>query len=368
MHLENISLINFKNYSELELQLSPYINCFVGDNGSGKTNLLDAINYLSLTKSAFNSVDSQNIRHNSDFFTIKGNFQVNDKKQTVLCIQKSGQKKVLKKNNIFYEKISDHIGQFPVVMIAPDDTDIIREGSDARRRFLDSIISQINSAYLENLILYNHYLKQRNSLLKHFALKNYIDHDLLEPYDRKLIHLGSLIYKEREKFIAEFLPVFVLHYNLLSEGKETTHIVYNSDLQQQNLSEHFLQNLKKDLVLQRTNCGIHKDDLLFEIEGFPLKKFGSQGHQKSFLIGLKLSQFEIIKNEKSFPPLLLLDDIFDKLDDHRISKLLEMVSSGRFGQIFITDARPERSERIFSSIKMECKIFKITDGAASEVI
>jgi DNA replication and repair protein RecF len=368
MRLENISLINFKNYSELNLKFSPQVNCFVGENGSGKTNLLDAIYYISLSKSAFNSIDQQNIKHGAPYFMIKGDFYKKDKKFEIQCIQKAGQKKILKNNKAIYEKLSEHIGKFPLVMIAPDDTDLIRESGDSRRRFLDSIISQLDANYLNNLIRYNHFLKQRNSLLKQFSVKNYIDHDLLEPYDKNLIHIGNELFEVRKIFITQFLPIFSAHYLNLSEGKETTSIAYQSQLEDENFEKNFLYARKKDVLLQRTTHGIHKDDLNFEIEGFPLKKYGSQGQHKSFLIALKLAHYDIIKKEKSFHPLLLLDDIFDKLDDQRISKLLDMVSGGRFGQLFVTDARPGRTIDIFSRLQSEVKLFKISNGTVIDVI
>ncbi|MDQ3394701.1 MAG: DNA replication/repair protein RecF [Bacteroidota bacterium] len=368
MRLENISLINFKNYSELNVSFSPQINCFVGENGSGKTNLLDAIYYLSISKSAFNTVDQQNIKHGAPYFMIKGHFKVRENKYEIQCVQKAGQKKILKNNKTPYDKLSEHIGQFPVVLIAPDDTDLIRDSSEARRRFLDSIISQLDSTYLNNLIRYNHFIKQRNSLLKLFATKNYVDYDLLEPYDVNLISIGKELYKIRNSFIDRFIPIFSSHYLNLSEGKEKTSIVYESDLNEAHWEENFLQARKKDLILQRTTMGIHKDDLNFQVEGYPLKKYGSQGQQKSFLIALKLAHYDLIKSEKKINPLLLLDDIFDKLDDQRISKLLEMISCGRFGQLFVTDARPERTIKIFSSIQSEVKFFQISQGEASDII
>lgn len=368
MRLENISLINFKNYSELSLRFSPQVNCFMGENGSGKTNLLDAIFYLSMSKSAFNSIDQQNIKHDAPYFMIKGEFRVKGKNFEIQCVQKAGQKKILKNNREIYEKLSDHIGKFPLVLVAPDDTDLIRESGDARRKFLDSIISQLDASYLNNLIRYNHFLKQRNSLLKQFAIKNYVDYDLLEPYDHNLLKIGKDVFEIRKSFIKNFIPVFSDHYLNLSEGKEKTSIMYQSELAEENFAKDFLQSRKKDMLLQRTTMGIHKDDLKFEIEDYPLKKFGSQGQQKSFLIALKLAHYDIIKKEKSFHPLLLLDDIFDKLDDQRISKLLEMVSGDRFGQLFVTDARPERTINIFSSIQSEVKFFKISNGTVEDVL
>lgn len=362
MLLENLSLVNFKNYPSLNITFSPDINCFVGHNGSGKTNLLDAIYYLSMTKSAFNSVDQQNIRHQEAFFSIKGTFSKQEDNITIHCSLKTGQKKVFKKNKKAYEKISEHIGLFPTVLIAPYDTDLIRDGSEFRRKFFDSILAQINQVYLQKLIQYNHLLKQRNSLLKQFAERRYFEKDLLASYDLPLIALGEYIYTERKQFIDLFKPVFLNHFNFISSKKEAPELIYRSDLAHPDFIQRFNDSLKKDLLLQRTTMGIHKDDFDFIIDGNPVKKFGSQGQQKSFIIALKLAQFDMVKKVKGFNPLLLLDDIFDKLDELRIHKLMTMVAGNSFGQIFVTDARPERTRKMFENINTEVRIFNIEDG------
>ncbi|MDN5216285.1 DNA replication and repair protein RecF [Fulvivirgaceae bacterium BMA12] len=362
MHLENISLNCFKNYSTLEVAFPKEINCFVGANGSGKTNLLDAIHYLSLTKSAFNIVDNQNIQHDKDYFSIRGNFRVNTKKYQVQCSLQLRQKKVVKLNQKPYEKISEHIGKFPLVLINPHDTDIIRGGGEGRRRFFDVIISQIDPAYLGNLMQYNHGLKQRNSLLKQFAESGNPDMDLIAPYDQIILDLGHKIHLERSRFVTKFVPIFEQHYKNLSEQKEHTSLHYTSELVQPDFDSRFRHNLQRDMALHRTGLGIHKDDYVFKIEDYPLKKFGSQGQQKSFVIALKLAQYDIIKDQKAFKPLLLLDDIFDKLDDFRIKKLMQMLGEHKFGQIFVTDARPERTRAIFESLKSDMDLFLIESG------
>jgi len=362
MLLENLSLLNFKNYEELKLSFSPEINCFVGHNGVGKTNILDAIYYLSMTKSAFNSVDLQNIRHQEQFFSVLGSFRKGAEAYQVHCSLKAGQKKVFRKNKQIYDKISEHIGEFPVVLIAPYDTDLIREGSEGRRRFFDSILSQLDQDYLRCLLQYNHVLKQRNSLLKQFAERNYFDSDLLGRYDQQIISLGETIWRKRNEFITEFKPVFSNHFEFLSSNKEETDLSYVSDLIAPDFAQVFKQNQKKDMALQRTTLGIHKDDFEFTIQGNPLKKFGSQGQQKSFIIALKLAHFDMIKKAKGFKPLLLLDDIFDKLDELRIMRLMTMVAGNAFGQIFVTDARPERAQDIFQTLKGDVRIFKIDAG------
>ena len=387
MHLESLELLNFKNYEEIKLNFSPDINCLVGNNGSGKTNMLDAIHYLSLTRSAFNTVDVQNIRHQENFMVIRGSFRSSDsqngnsldeepfhdapqkkgKSETIQCSLQLGQRKVVKHNKKAYDKIGEHIGRFPVVLIAPNDTDVIREGSETRRKFFDSILSQIDQQYLQWLMQYNHTLKQRNSLLKHFSETHTLDRDLLEPYNQQLLSLGKSLLQARKAFLQDYLPYFLGHYQNLSEGREEVRIAYESNLDVENPEKDLANSLRRDLALQRTNVGIHKDDYVFEIAGHPLKKFGSQGQQKSFVIALKLAQFDIIRQHKGFKPILLLDDIFDKLDDLRIAKLMELVSGHTFGQLFVTDARPERTERIFQQLpNTEVVIYKIQDGKAEQ--
>jgi DNA replication and repair protein RecF len=362
MYLEKISLLNFKNYEELALTFSSQVNFFTGLNGSGKTNLLDAIYYLSFSKSAFNSTDSQNIKHGSDFFMIQGNYIRKGKKDQVQCNFSMGQKKVLQLNKTSYDKFSEHIGQFPSVLISPNDTDLIREGSEERRKFFDAILSQVDHLYLNEIIKYNQILKQRNSLLKQFNEKNYVDKDLLDSYDIPLLQSGHYIYKRRKAFLEEFIPVFLTHYQNLSEKKEEVTLTYFSQADAENFEKDFAGSLNKDIALQRTTRGIHRDDFIFKIGEHPLKNLGSQGQQKSFVIALKLAQFDIIKKEKGIKPLLLLDDIFDKLDDKRINKMMEMVANQSFGQLFITDARIDRSEKFFSQINSKISIFKIEKG------
>jgi DNA replication and repair protein RecF len=362
MYLENINLLNFKNYEELSLNFSRQVNFFTGANGSGKTNLLDAIYYLSLSKSAFNSNDTQNIRTGADFFMLSGSFIKAGKTDLVQGSFSKGQKKVLKINKNPYEKLSEHIGEFPVVLIAPNDTDIIREGSEFRRKFFDGILSQLSHTYLNELIRYNQLLRQRNSLLKQFSERNQVDQDLIETFDTRLIASAKIIYAQRREFLEEFIPVFTGHYQNLSEKKEETSLTYISQLENPDFEKAYRSSLKRDILLQRTTHGIHRDDFIFKIAEQPLRNYGSQGQQKSFVIALKLAQFDIIKKQKGFKPLLLLDDIFDKLDDHRISKLMEMVAGDSFGQLFITDARADRSEKLFGRVEAEVRVWRVEKG------
>lgn len=363
MKLQKLTLAQFKNYETLSLDFVGDIHCIVGDNGSGKTNLLDAIYYLSMSKSAFNSLDSQNIKFDETYFTIQGDFELDDAIENIFCGVQNGEKKILRRNKVQYERISEHIGKFPVVLIAPQDSLLISEGSEERRKFMDSIISQIDNQYLMELMQYNHLLKQRNSLLKLFAEKNYTDKDLLATYDSGILHFGKNIFERRKTFMNTFFPIFQKHYQDLSNQQEATDLAYESDFAESNFEANYKNSLPKDLALQRTTQGIHKDDFVFRINGNALKKFGSQGQQKSFLIALKLAHFESISHAKKIKPILLLDDIFDKLDEKRMNKLIRMVAEHTFGQIFVTDARPERTQKVFEAIQTEIQIITISNGS-----
>ncbi|MFY0591745.1 DNA replication/repair protein RecF [Roseivirga sp.] len=366
MHLESIRLANFKNYPEANLEFSQEINCLLGKNGSGKTNLLDAIFYLSFTKSAGPSLDGQCIRHEEQFFSIKGAFRQEEKQRIVLCGLQAGKKKLVKLDDKPYKKASEHVGKFPIVMIAPNDTDVIRGSSEDRRKFFDAIIAQVDQVYLQNLIQYNHTLKQRNSLLKQFAERDFFDRDLLDAFTDKLIDLGGQIFEVRQKFLKTFSVLVNDHYKNLSEASEEVDLQYESHFDG-DIRSAFQESERKDLILKRTNVGIHKDEFPFLMERKAIKKFGSQGQQKSYLIALKLANFDFLFQQKGVKPLLLLDDIFDKLDDFRITKLVEMVASETFGQIFVTDARPERTLGIFESMNQDVKMFSIEAGQVDEL-
>jgi len=367
MILQKISLTNFKNYEGIEIDFSKGLNCFTGLNGSGKTNLLDAIHYLSLTKSAFNSIDSQNIRHGTNFFAIRAAFEAKNKNHKLSCSLKLGEKKSFKMDDSSYDRLSEHIGKFPVVLIAPNDDDLIRESSETRRKFVDSIISQTDKKYLVNLIQYTQYLKQRNSLLKRINETRKRDNDLLAQYDNQIVKLSLALAKVRQIFINTILPKFISHYKFLCAEKEQVDIRYETKALDSDFSEKLKSSIEKDILLQRTTMGIHRDDYTFLINQKALKKFGSQGQQKSFLIGLKLSQFDYIKQKQGITPLLLLDDIFDKLDDERIQKLLQMIEEKRFEQIFLTDARRERTENILLNLSIELKIFNLVGNTVITV-
>ena len=359
MFLKSITLRNFKNFSEANFDFSSKINAFVGRNGVGKTNVLDAVHYLALTKSYLNYSDAQNIHFGENFFSIEGNFEKNETEDIVFCGVQTGKSKIFKRNAKVYDRISDHIGLFPVVMISPYDLDLIKEGSEVRRKFIDNIISQSNKEYLQNLIRYNRVLVQRNSLLKYFFQNQTFDKVSLEIYDEELIEFGTAIFEERQKFIQEFLPIFREYYQVLSQGNETVNIRYESQLMQNSFGDLLHNNLGKDRAAQYTTQGIHKDDLSLEIMNYPVKKFGSQGQQKSYLISMKLAQLDLIRKNLDITPLLLLDDIFDKLDEMRVEQLVKLVNEDRFGQIFISDTHPERTESIVQKINSESKIFRL---------
>ncbi|GGK49419.1 MULTISPECIES: DNA replication/repair protein RecF [Flavobacteriaceae] len=359
MHLQKITLVNFKNFESQSFDFENKINCFVGNNGVGKTNLLDAIYYLSFAKSYFNPVAIQNIKHNQEFFMIQGEYLLDEKIDTVVCSLKRGNKKVLKRNGKVYEKFSDHIGHLPLVIISPADRDLIIEGSDIRRKFIDNVISQSDKDYLQIILKYNKVLAQRNSLLKYFAANRTFDALNLKVYDEQLKTYGTVIFKKRSVFLDAFIPIFRSRYQSISNSKEVVDMFYKSQLKDGDIVELLDKNLERDRVLQYTSVGIHKDDLIFEIDGYPVKKFGSQGQQKSYLIALKLAQFDFITSKSNIKPILLLDDIFDKLDDLRVEQLINLVNNDHFGQLFISDTHEERTEEVVKRTKQSYKIFKL---------
>lgn len=359
MYLKRLSLFNYKNIAEATFDFDTKINCFVGKNGIGKTNILDAIYHLSYGKSYFNPLAVQNIRHGEEFFVVDGVFEKENRDEQIVCSLKKGQKKILKRNNKPYERFSDHIGFIPLVIISPSDQDLIIEGSETRRKFIDSVISQLDSNYLQQLIQYQKIIAQRNALLKYFAANQTFESDTLSIYNEQLHDLGTSIFEKRKEFMEDFIPIFNNHHQSITNSAETVQIVYESQLSEKPLLQLFEENLAKDRVLQYTSVGIHKDDLSFEIDAFPIKKFGSQGQQKSFLIALKLAQFEFIKKQSGVLPILLFDDIFDKLDETRVSKIVEMVNDETFGQLFISDTHPERTENIVKSTHQSYKLFNL---------
>jgi len=359
MILKSLSLLNYKNFESKTFSFNDKINCFVGNNGVGKTNVLDAIYHLSFGKSYFNPISSQNIKHDEAFFVVNGEYEKTEQTEKIVVSLKRGQKKIIKRNNKVYDKFSDHIGFLPLVIISPADRDLIIEGSSTRRKFIDSDISQSDKLYLDQLIKYNKIIAQRNALLKYFAVNQTFNRDTLAVYNEQLNTYGKYIFEKRRDFLKTFIPIFKSRYEAISGGHEVVNLVYESDLENHKLVKLLDSVLAKDRALQYTSVGIHKDDLIFEIAGHPIKKFGSQGQQKSFLIALKLAQFDFIKAQNRVNPILLLDDIFDKLDENRVAQILKLVDDENFGQLFISDTHAERTEEAVKQVHQSYEIFKL---------
>ncbi len=359
MHLKELKLYHFKNFDEKTFIFDRKINCFVGNNGIGKTNILDAIYFLALGKSYFNNNIRQIIKFGETAFSIKGTFEINGKQEVIHISYQLDKKKIIKRNNKAYERLADHIGLIPLVMISPYDRDLISERGETRRRFIDKIISQANSGYLSTLINYQKVLAQRNRLLKYFAANHHFDNKTLQIYNEQLHQYGTLIHHKRQEFIKEFAVYLKEKYAILSQNKEQVDIIYDSELSGKPLIDLLNENIQKDRILQHTSKGIHRDDFLFEINGKPIKKFGSQGQQKSFLIALRLAEFEFLKQKSQQIPILLFDDIFDKLDENRVTQIVKMVNDKTFGQIFITDTHAERTKNLVQNLHQSFKIFEL---------
>ena len=357
--LKKISIINYKNILDKEYELDPKINCFVGDNGVGKTNILDAVYHLSMGKSYFNVKNDQLINRGKDYMLVDGVFELNNKNESIVFSLKIGEKKVLKRNGKPYKKFSNHIGLIPVVLISPYDNDLINEGSSERRKFIDSIISQNDKEYLINLIAYTRVIQNRNKLLKQYNRSVDFDLDTIKVYDDQIYKLSEPIFKARDKFIKEFTPLVLEKYKHISDNKEKISIEYKSDLINNQVENLIKDSFQKDVILQYTSVGLHKDDFVFNIDENRIKRFGSQGQQKSFLIALKLAQFDYLKNETGNSPILLMDDVFDKLDLMRVKRIVEIVNSTNFGQLFLSDTDKERIEKVLSSLNLSSKIFEV---------
>ncbi len=360
MYLRNLSVVNFKNYAQAEMEFSSRINCFVGNNGVGKTNLLDAIHYLALCKSYFNPVDTQNIMHDEAFSVIQGDFERNDKTESIYCGIQRNKRKQFRRNKKDYPKLSDHIGLFPLVMISPSDSSLILDGGEERRKFMNGVIAQYDKMYLEDVISYNRILTQRNKHLKMPSGPASPD-EMLEVYNEQLSGFGQSIYEKRREFVAELVPVFSKFYTYISGGVEETGLAYESQLKEKDMIRLLREGLHKDRVLQYTTEGIHRDDLSMLLGGFPLRKVGSQGQQKTYQVALKLAKFEFIRQVSGITPILLLDDIFDKFDATRVEQIIRLVSENHFGQIFITDTAEPRMKSILERIGIEHKMFIIND-------
>ena len=345
MHLNTISLTKFRNYNESSFSFGKRINCITGSNGAGKTNLLDAIYYICITKSYFATTEFQNIKHGESWFVLRGEIELNGIPYVVKCKVEKEKRKDLYLNEKRYERLSDHIGLLPLVFSTPNDVELIYGGSEERRRFLDLMLSQTDHTYLENLQEYNRLLIQRNALLKQFAEKGNFNASLLEVYDSRMLQPSTYIHNTRKDAIKEILPHINETCHILSNGKEDMGITYQSDLHNQSMEQLLAGNLERDRIMKRTSSGIHRDDLIFRMDEKIIKRFASQGQQKSFLIALKVGLLRWLKERKQVSPFLLLDDIFDKLDSERSSLLIELIAQNEFGQVFLTDTQHQRLEK-----------------------
>ena len=365
MILKRISILNYKNLEQVELDFSPKMNCFIGQNGMGKTNLLDAVYYLSFCKSSANPIDSQNIKHNQDFFVVQGSYLTDEgEPEEVYCGLKRRQKKQFKRNKKEYSKLSDHIGLIPLVMVSPADSELILGGSEERRRFMDVVISQYDREYLSALIRYNKAMAQRNTLLK---AEVETDDELMNVWEEMMASAGEVVFRKRNDFINEFIPTFQSFYSYISQDQEVVNLSYESHAMQGNLLQIIRESRQRDHIMGYSLKGIHKDDLVMQLAEYPIKREGSQGQNKTYLVALKLAQFDFLRRTGSnTTPLLLLDDIFDKLDASRVEQIVKLVSGDKFGQIFITDTNRDHLDKILRKIEGEYKVFGVEQGAIYE--
>lgn len=365
MILKRISILNYKNLEQVELSFSPKLNCFFGQNGMGKTNLLDAVYFLSFCKSAGNPIDSQNICHDADFFVIQGFYEAADgTPEEIYCGMKRRQKKQFKRNKKEYTRLSDHIGFLPLVMVSPADSELIAGGSDERRRFMDVVISQYDKEYLDALIRYNKALVQRNTLLKS---EQPVEEELFLVWEEMMAQAGEVVFRKREAFIREFIPIFQSFYSFISQDREKVGLSYDSHARDVSLLEVLKESRARDQIMGYSLRGVHKDELNMLLGDFPIKREGSQGQNKTYLVALKLAQFDFLKRTGTTVPLLLLDDIFDKLDASRVEQIIKLVAGNSFGQIFITDTNREHLDRILHKVGSDYKMFRVEQGTVAEM-
>lgn len=363
MLLERLSILNYKNIEQAELALSPKVNCFLGSNGMGKTNLLDAIYYLSFCKSYSNPIDSQNIKHDAEFAVIQGWYEIGEKQEEFFCSLRRKQKKQFKRNKKEYERLSDHIGVLPLVMVSPSDTGLIAGGSDERRRFIDQFLSQFDKEYLHSLIRYNKALQQRNALLK---TDGFVDDMLFDLWDDQLVEEGTVVYKKRKDFISKFIPIFQKFYDFICLSHEEVSLAYESHFDTEDFRKLLKDRREKDKIVGYTTVGIHKDDLDMRMDDYSIKRVGSQGQNKTYVVALKFAQFDFLKKATSTTPILLLDDIFDKLDASRVEQIIKLVLDKDFGQIFITDTNREHLSDILSQTGNEYHLYEVEDGMVAQ--
>ena len=357
--LEKIVIADFRNIGLQEIEFSPNVNCISGNNGEGKTNLLDAIYYLSMTKSAFASSDKFCFRHGTEEFSLAGTYRMENtlSSRFALKMTSKGEKKV-RRDDKPYSKVSEHIGVLPIVMVSPSDISLVSESGEERRRFMNAVLSQMDREYMSALQQYNRLLLQRNKMLK----ENNVDRSLLEIIDMRMAAYAELVYKARKAFVEDLSPIVKEYYKAVSGDSEDVDIEYDTELAKAGLDQILAASFEKDRVLRYTTSGPQRDDLVFTMNGHPIRRCGSQGQQKSFLVSLKFAQYEIMKRKYGFAPMLLLDDVFDKLDMGRISNLLQMVSSNDFGQIFITDSNKVRMAGIVDKLTQDRAYFETVGG------
>ena len=367
MHLDQIILTQFKNYQFQKIEPSAKLNFVVGNNGMGKTNLLDAIYFLCMGKSYFVNNDRYLSLKGTDLFRLEGAFKLEGQAEKIVAKVQPGKKKVFERNDLAYERLMDHVGLLPVVIIAPDDTALAMEGSEERRKFLNNTLCQIDAGYLKALVRYNKILQQRNALLKQNEGRPLSDKGLIEIYDEQLADVVPLIFNARKQLIEDLTPVFQDYQGTISKEQESVGCRYRSQLIDRNFRELLSENLEKDVLLQRTTVGIHKDELVFTVEDQPIKRFASQGQRKTFIMALKLAQYELLRRHKEITPLLLLDDVFDKLDPSRVHQLIDLILQDTFGQVFISDTHIERLPEIAAQLQAEFRIFKIIDGTVTTI-
>ena len=357
--IEKIVISDFRNIQLQELEFSPNVNCISGNNGEGKTNLLDAIYYLSMTKSAFASSDKFNFRHGTEEFSIAGTYKMENglSSRFALRMSSKGEKKV-RRDDKPYGKVSEHVGVIPIVMVSPADISLVSESGEERRRFVNSVLSQMDKEYLSALQHYNRLLLQRNKILKDQGY----DQSLLEVIDMRMSALADPIFHARKRFVEDLKPIVAQYYKAVSGGSEMVDIEYESGLFKAPLDQILASSYERDRIMKHTTSGIHRDDFAFRMNGHPIRRYGSQGQQKSFLVSLKFAQYEIMKQKYGFAPMLLLDDVFDKLDMGRISNLLQMVSGNDFGQIFITDSNKVRMAGIVDGLTQDRAYYDTLSG------
>lgn len=363
MIIERLSILNYKNIEQAEITPSPKVNCFLGSNGMGKTNFLDAIYYLSFCRSHNNASDTQNIKHDAEFAVIQGWYQLNDKTEEFFCSLRRRQKKQFKRNKKEYERFSDHIGLLPLIIVSPSDTDLISGAGEERRKFMDMFLSQFDKEYLNALIRYNKALTHRNALLKSDSR---IDETLLDLWDEQLATEGQVVYERRDKFIKDFIPTFQSVYDFICSSHEKVELEYKSHFAEGDFLTLLRQRRERDKILGHTSVGIHRDDLEMKMDGYPVKRVGSQGQNKTYVVSLKLAQFNFLKQATSTTPILLLDDIFDKLDSSRVEQIIKLVIEDNFGQIFITDTNREHLDEILSHTNSSYHLYIVEEGGVTQ--